>query len=205
MSYRDIAKARAVGDLKALNEASLGRVYQHVKKAAHQSLGIISGWRGENSGKENKEANKKLMSSIRSLGLGAFKLVGWWKECPEGKKDCEDSERVLTRERSFGIVGISKADLVKLTKKFKQEASVFLGPETDGKAVVIEPGKPDFTIGKFVPSKVADVYSRVRGRPFVFEGFDLPPGTVAEALIDKHVREGWHSSDERVDESHGNV
>lgn len=130
-------------------------------------------------------ANKRLMGAIRSMGLGAFKLIGHWKECPEGQKDCPDEERIPVKEASFGVVGVSKEAFTKLLRKYRQEAGVFLGPETDGKAILIEIGKPDMRIGSFSPGRISDVWSRIRGSTFVFEGFEMLPHSWGEAMIRK--------------------
>lgn len=184
--FVDLLEARETGDPALINEMSLARVYQHVKDTeGEDSMAILTGWRAGRTRKQNDEANAKLMADIRSLGLGAFKLLGRWKECPEGQNDCEPDERVLVKEHSFGVIGMSHEDTKRLVKKYGQDAAVYLGPETEGKAVLVYPHRSDDKIGAFTPSKVADVYSQIRGSTFVFEGWEYPTQTPTEAQIER--------------------
>ena len=61
-----------------INEASLGRVYQHITRDASKSFAILTAFRGGNSKQQNLQRNKKLQSDVRSLGLGFFKVKGYW-------------------------------------------------------------------------------------------------------------------------------
>jgi len=186
VSFSDLLDAREVGDPAIINEVSLSRVYQHVGDSEDDnSLAIITGWRAGRTRKQNDAANKKLIQDIRSGGHGAFKLIGRWKECPDGVPKCSDEERVLVKEHSFGVVGIDHDVVKKLVRKYGQDAAVYLGPETDGKAVLVYPSGADDKIGAFSPSKVADVYSQIRGSTFVFEGWEYPTQTPTEALIEQ--------------------
>ena len=65
-----------------LDEASLGRVYQHVNSDKNvKSWGMVTAFRSLNTPKENRKLNKELEAQIRGKKLGFFKVVGYWREC----------------------------------------------------------------------------------------------------------------------------
>jgi len=176
IGYKDVATARYSGDTQALNEASLGRVYRHIKDAKYKSLTLITAWRSQFAHNENQRRNKRLMNDIRSTGAGAFKLIGVYKY-KDGTADEEDS---------FGVIGLTRDNAVKLMKRYDQEAIVYLGPETDGEAMLIFSSGDVNKLGEFDPMKVADAYSRIRNAAFRFEsfGFDYPFQSFIEGVID---------------------
>ena len=198
VTYREILKARMAGNQVALNEASLGRVYQHVKRAGKDgTLGIITAYRFANdknvkiTRKQNVAANRRLLQDIKSQGLGVFKLIGHWRECQDTSveyEDCPEKDLVDVKEASFGVPGISRDLLLKLTKKYEQDASVYLGPDTGGKAVLLwKSGKVD-KLGSFTPQKIAQGWSQVRGGHWTFEGFDYPAQSWVDALAEQASR-----------------
>jgi len=170
MTFQAVLAAR--GDLDALNEASLSRVYQHVKKAKKKSFGILTSWRAGNSKRENLADFKRLAGEVRSLGLGFFKLIGHWKECQDPTVDyakCPPDQLQDTKEPALFVPGISLKDVKRLGAKYEQDAVVYGGPDTDGKVMLIPRGGSMSSLGSFSPNKIAQAYSRVRGRPFTFE------------------------------------
>lgn len=172
LTHEDVWEAKRSGDRERLNEASLGRVYQHVMKADVKSLGIITAFRGKNTGKENAALNKKLGAEIRSAGHGFFRLRGHWRECQDKKvayKDCPEKDLIDVVELSYGVVGISKELIAKLGRKYNQDSVVYLGPDTGGKAILIFKTGTEEKIGSFHPQKIAQAYSRVKGKTFIFE------------------------------------
>jgi hypothetical protein len=183
----DIIKARQKEDMDDLNEASLGRVYQHYKKSPEKGFGIITAWRAGNTKKQNIELFKKLQNEIRSNGLGFFKLEGHWVECQDNNvpyDECPQTELVASIEPAIFVPGIDEALMKKLTKKYDQDASVYAGPETKGKMhLVFRDGKSQ-DIGKFHPGKIAQAYSKIRGKTFTFEGFEYKPQTWTEKLVE---------------------
>lgn len=156
-----------------LDEASLGRVYQHVTgQKGVTSWGMITAYRGVNSKKENINANKKLKSDIRSENLGFFEVEGHWRECQDPNvdyKDCPDAKLKDSIEVSLFVPGISRDTIAKLCKEYGQDAVVYSGPETEGKVVLIFKNGGTTVIGsKFEPNKVAQAYSVVKNRSFLF-------------------------------------
>lgn len=156
-----------------MDEASLGRVYQHVSgEKGVKSWGMVTAYRGANSKKENIDANKKLKSDIRGGNLGYFEVEGHWRECQDPNidyNDCPDSKLKDSIEVSLFVPNISKSLITKLCKKYEQDAVVYSGPETEGKVVLIFKSGGTSTIGsKFEPNKVAQAYSVVKNRSFLF-------------------------------------
>jgi len=156
-----------------LDEASLGRVYQHVTgKNGTKSWGMITAYRGVNSKKENIALNKKLQRDIRSENLGYFEVEGHWRECQDPNidyKDCPDSKLKDSIEVTLFVPGVSKNTILSLCKKYDQDAVVYSGSDTEGKVFLIFKNGGSTTIGsKFEPNKVAQAYSVVKNRSFLF-------------------------------------
>jgi hypothetical protein len=169
---RDIIEAKKLGPA-ALNEASLGRVYQHVK-GKDGAFAIITSWRGNLSPSENKANFRALKGAIRSANLGFFKMKGRWKE--EGADEA-------TAEPSLFVPGIPLKLAHKLGNKYDQDAIIYAGPETKGKVALIFKNKSKQVIGKFHPQAIAQAYSTVKGNTFTFECFEYIPQNHIETLI----------------------
>jgi len=195
MNYtlEDIVKAIKNGDKDKISEASLGRVYQHMTKQGSESFAIITAFRGGYTNKQNLSRNKQLESSVRSLGLGFFKQKGYWNECEDPNieyKDCPADKIKPVIELSLFIPNIQFNDAVKLGKKFDQDAIVYQGPDTDDKVELIsKSGSSIMKLGKFAPNKVSQAYSKVKGRSYVFEGFEYVPSGQMSNLVFKSLLE----------------
>lgn len=178
ITFRDVLAAR--GSKSTLNEASLGRVYQHFQKAGKQSFAIVTAWKSgadEEAPGTNRANMKKLESTLRSQRLGFFDLKGHWREeQPDGSfKD--------TFEPSFFVPGMTRDQAVKVLRQYNQQAVIYAGPETDGEVALIFDNGSEQKIGKFSPQKIAQSYSEVKGKSFVFEGFELLPSCFVEAQL----------------------
>ena len=67
-----------------LDEASLGRVYQHVNADKNvKSWGMVTAFRSLNTPKKNRILNKQLETELRAKDLGFFKVEGRWRECQD--------------------------------------------------------------------------------------------------------------------------
>jgi hypothetical protein len=160
-----------------LNEASLGRVYQHVvSNPKMKNWGVVTASRGELNKAENKKRNKELEADLRKMGYGFFHVDGMWQECrkPDTEyKDCPDDMKVPTEEKSLFIPNISKEDVQKLGNKYQQDSVLFADEETKakGEATFIDSKSGEsFNIGKFSPGKIAQGYSKMKGgKVFTFE------------------------------------
>jgi hypothetical protein len=159
-SWSDVMNAKTRDEL---NEASLGRVYQHVKKENIDSWAIIASYRDENKGPKNTKNFKRLQQQIRSADLGFFKLMA------HGKKENDDGNVVHTKELSLFIPGIDLQLAENLMNQYGQWGIIYSGPESDGEVLVVEKNGTMTAMGRFHPQKIAEVYSRVKGRTVVFE------------------------------------
>lgn len=179
ITLEHIAQAIKGGNVDEINEASLGRVYQHVVKGASKSFAIITAFRGGYSVKQNKARNKNLGSDIRGLGIGFFKVTGFWIECQDDSVEyekCPENMKKPVKEFSYFVPDISKQDAVKLAKKYDQDAIVYQGDETNQKVELIsKTGSSIMKLGKFSANKIKQAYTQIKGNTFVFEGFRYKP------------------------------
>jgi hypothetical protein len=160
-----------------LNEASLGRIYQHVvSNPKMKNWGVVTASRGELSAAENKQRNKELEADLRKMGYGFVHVDGMWQECRKPNteyKDCPDDMKVPTQEKSLFIPNISQEHIQALGKKYQQDSVLFADDETraKGEATFIDSKSGEaFNIGKFSPGKIAQGYSKIKGgKVFTFE------------------------------------
>ena len=160
-----------------INEASLGRIYQHVvSNPKMKNWGVVTASRGELTPAENKQRNKELENDLRKLGYGFVHVDGMWQECrkPDTEyKDCPDDMKVPTEEKSLFIPNISQEHIQALGKKYQQDSVLFADEKTkaSGEASFIDSKSGEsFNIGKFSPGKIAQGYSKMKGgKVFTFE------------------------------------
>lgn len=160
-----------------INEASLGRIYQHVvSNPKMKNWGVVTASRGELTPAENKQRNKELENDLRKLGYGFVHVDGMWQECrkPDTEyKDCPDDMKVPTEEKSLFIPNISQQHIQALGKKYQQDSVLFADEKTkaNGEATFIDSKSGEsFNIGKFAPGKIAQGYSKMKGgKVFTFE------------------------------------
>ena len=127
------------------------------------SWAILTSYRGENKPSKNKSDFKRLQQQIRSADLGFFKLVA------HGQEEDEDGKVQSVKELSLFVPGISYKLATSLMDEYKQFAIVYSGPETKGNISLVEKGGKQTNLGKFHPQKIAQFYSKVKGKSFVFE------------------------------------
>jgi hypothetical protein len=160
-----------------INEASLGRIYQHVvSNPKMKNWGVVTASRGELTPAENKQRNKELENDLRKLGYGFVHVDGMWQECrkPDTEyKDCPDDMKVPTEEKSLFIPNISQEHIQALGKKYQQDSVLFADEKAKakGEATFIDSKSGEaFNIGKFSPGKIAQGYSKMKGgKVFTFE------------------------------------
>ncbi len=183
-----------------LDESGINRVLRKIKE---EDFLMITAFRGTYSLKENQKRNNNLIKDIRSTHnqkLGAYKMVGHWKECTEPLddnqtlKDCAGQNGKIKNvlEETWLIVRpdeITKEDFnrtaMKLAKKYQQDAYVIKEDEIflrgkDGSTWANLGGVTDNSL-KIGFAGIADIqgYSelkkdRTHGRTnnIVFEGFE---------------------------------
>ena len=163
-----------------LDEASLGRIYQHVvSNPKMKSWAVITASRNGRTSAENKLANKELEADLRKMGLGFAHADGMWRECKDGTleyKDCPEEMRIPSPEKVMFIPNISKEDAKSLGKKYNQDSVLFADGEArkNGEATYIDSKSgEEFNIGKFTPGKISQGYTKLKGdKVFTF----LQPG-----------------------------
>jgi len=169
------------------NESSLSRVY---KQSLEFDTGTITAYRSANDcnegkpffRKDNQKRNKILSSKLLKMGYGITKVKGSYIENYKSANAKEVSEE------SFLVVdlkarGTLKKDLISLGSEFEQD-SITYAPAGNTDYYLISSntcpeGYPGFgKIGKEVKlgkpqfSKDGEFFSRVNGRPFVFENIN---------------------------------
>ena len=186
-------EANDVGRWNVLEEGSLSRIYRHT---IDRNIGMLTAFRGRYSRADNRKRNSQLESDIRSAGFGFFRIDGHYVE-----GFGSDRERDV-REEVFLVIGDKGNDngrlkgfLRKAGAKYNQD-SVFYKP-FEGKAVLIgtqakdEDGNAvefpglgvEFAVGEFKPMKMGQFYSKMKGRAFVFEHYE-----VADSLMSAWAR-----------------
>jgi len=187
ITLEELVKIIKSGDKTRINEASLGRVYQHIQRDASGSFAILTAFRGGFTKKQNIQRNKKLQSDVRSMGLGFFKVKGYWVECQDSSleySDCPDDMKVPVVEDSLFVPNITKEQAVKMAKKYDQDAIIYSGSDTGDKVeLVSKSGSTIMNLGKFNPNKIAQAYTKVKGKSFTFEGFRYTPQGMMEGLV----------------------
>jgi len=160
-----------------INEASLGRGYQHYKNSGKTSWAILTSWRQDLTDKENYANLKKLKTRIKIWSY--FRLIG------HGQEDDKEGTIVSVEEPSFFVIGIPLEEALEIAKKFKQFAITYSGPETNQEVWIVQQDgsvKDSDKMKDFHPGKISKFYSQVRGRPFFFE-------SIAESWIEGVWRE----------------
>lgn len=152
----------------------------------NRNVGIISAFRGRYTKRENLARSAKMEGEIRGAGFGFYRLEGHYIEGYGSEKEKD------VHERSIFVIGKEGEDsgnlkglLMKLGAKYNQD-SILFKPHNDKKAYLIgtqsknEDGEPvsfpglgnSVSVGEFKPMKMGEFYSRMKGRPFVFESYE---------------------------------
>ena len=169
-----------------LNEASISRLWKHTQE---RNIGIVTAFRGRYTKQENLKRNAQLRNDIRAAGYGFYTIEGHYIEGygSEASKD--------VKEQSFLVIGDKGDDsgrlkgfLKKAGAKYNQDSifykkfddtAVLIGTQSkdeDGNAVTYPGKNTEFTVGKFQPMKMGQFYSKMRGKPFVFESYEEAQG-----------------------------
>lgn len=161
-----------VTEAEQLNESSLSRLWRKYKES---DSGTISAFRGEYSKDENMARSKKLQSILIGAGFSVTSVDGVYIEnmgTPEEKRVKEKSFIVFDYQNKGNLKEMLKA----LGEKFDQDAVTYSDAST-GKYILIGTTKRDnsgvgyhqeVTLGKPMFGKDGEMYSSVKGRPFIF-------------------------------------
>lgn len=169
-----------------LNEASIARLWKHTQE---RNIGIVTAFRGRYTKQENLKRNAQLRNDIRAAGYGFYTIEGHYIEGygSEASKD--------VKEQSFLVIGDKGDDsgrlkgfLKKVGAKYNQDSifykkfddtAVLIGTQSkdeDGNSVTFPGKNTEFSVGKFQPMKMGQFYSKMKGKPFVFESYEEAQG-----------------------------
>ena len=176
-----------------ISEAGLSRVLSRVDKA--EDLVIITAYRSNLSKKENINRTRALRGELNKRKMGAYQLVGHWRECQNPKieySDCPKDQLVDAVERSFLVIkpdDMTSKDflgfLVRMAKKYDQDGIV--DKHDNEYTIVNKRGATEFKIGTNVGvCKLGQAYSQYVKKldvPFIFEGIDVPVTNTGKAIF----------------------
>ena len=186
-------------------ESSLSRIYKDFKE---NEFGIITSWRVGD--KDNRKNLSMLKSAIRSGGYGYVRIDGVGQEEVDGKVVQANEPSLLVKNVKAGggpLVDSKKFEkfMYSLGKRYKQWGIVLSHPDKGTRLIALknEDGKSispkvDAKMSKFNPMKTAQFFSKLKGKPFTFEGFkyaDRPENHIhgmsleIKGEVDIHKRE----------------
>lgn len=199
-------------EINALNESSLSRVWRQTQE--HDS-GTISAYRdardcGEGvkyTKAEKQKRNSILESKLQTMGYGITKIKGTYIE------NYGSDNEVPVKEESFLVIdlkdkGTLKMDLMTLGTMFEQDSITY--SKASGEYYIISTnecskGYPGFgrigvekKLGKSMFGKKGEFYSRVNGRPFIFESVQNRIRTVLDHTPTE-MRSVKHFSEQKVE------
>jgi len=175
-SYGDVLNSKTPEEL---NESSLNVIHKHIQKKNIESWSIQTSWTYKTLKQDNIDNFKKFKEEIRSNGLGYIRLQGYGQELDE------DGKEIVTKEPSLFIPKITLEVAKRLMDKYDQYGIIYSGPEYGGKLVLLYSDGETEDMGDFHPMKIAEFYSKLKGKPFTFE---LDPGNNIERLA-KSIKE----------------
>nr|DAQ48139.1 MAG TPA: hypothetical protein [Bacteriophage sp.] len=153
--------------LNEVNEASLGRLYQHIGK---DCCLFITAFRSENDLATNKKDNKALCKELRSMGFGYNKIKGGYVESVDGKNvEVEEESVVAYCSASEGEMLLKLGK--KLGEKFLQDSIMFV--DASGRAKLYAT-RTDSTVanildlGRFTTKTVDAYYTKIGKKKFSF-------------------------------------
>ena len=190
-------------NIHQLDEASLSRLYQHT---IDRNIGIITAFRGRYTKSENLSRNSNLQADIRAAGFGFYRMEGHYIEGfgSEVSKDVKEQSFLVIGEKGNDN-GKLKGTLKKLGSKYNQDSILYKafdsknalligtqGEDEDGNPVEFPGLGKEVSVGEFKPMKVNQFYSKMKGKPFVFESYAVQMTWMeayAKYILSKRQRE----------------
>lgn len=167
----DIATLAANLDDDELQEATFGRIVQHMKNLKDGFV-MVSADRSERAGSENKAARKKAWQVIRSAGKGFVKVKGGYVETtPEGDKQDVDELTMFVPKVSKGLARSWAKTFGKAP--YKQEA-ILWGKEGEGAFFMYPSGKVEKVGDTISMQNVGQYYTKFQNRKFAFVTKEKP-------------------------------
>ena len=163
-----------INEKDSLNEASLGRLYQHFNDG--DCIAIVSAFRGERSKSENMKLTKELRAMVLGAKFGYNKVIGGYSE------QLEDGTTVDIDDEHSTIIYASperekelRTFVVSLGKKYKQDSVLFIGKDRKAKWIFTRPdnfmNKPVGStedLGDFHPAKIGKYFTKIGKKHFSF-------------------------------------
>lgn len=195
-----------------LAESGLSRIWAKVQK---HTAGSITGFRGDNTRRENLDNNREIKAFLRSKGYSVTKVMGNYIENKGSENENE------AKEESFFVVNDSvegwddgqlESDLFKLGVRFDQDSVLIVPPGGEGAYLLgtskREDSFPDFKqkeeVGNGRYGKFAGEFlSRIQGRAFAFENVEMPKtinGIRGWKILAEKIEDEMNYLDEEGDE-----
>ena len=199
-------------DINAVNESSLSRVWGQTQKFDSGTISAYRDARDCGEGKkytksEKQKRNGILESKLLMEGFGVTKIKGVYIE------NYGSDDEVSVKEESFMVIdlknkGLLKKDLMRFGEMFEQDSITYSKPNGEYKIISTNkcpkgyPGSGKIGVekllGRSMFGKKGEFYSRVNGRPFVFESIqnrvkiltDYPPTQIlsVKMLSEQEIR-----------------
>ena len=155
-----------------INEATFSKIYRNME---NKTCGILTAYRSDLSHKENIKRNQQLAEDLRANGLGFNRVIGRYKEADSDKIATESSFIVYTEKDKYWLKNI----LIKLGIKYNQDSIIVIDKQNGAYLIGASgndknlPKNSELFIGKFTPSKIADVYTQLGKDSFIFESKEI--------------------------------
>lgn len=164
-----------------LYEFGLDRIWKHINRG----FVILSSNQNRDNETEEK-AFRELNWKVHRAGAGYIELDGVWYDDEKGIEYHEKSLVVpYPGDEKWKTKDEFNKEMLNIAQSFEQEA-IIVGDGEDGNVkIVYLDGRVD-DLGKFLPDKLAQAYSKISkgrhvGRTFTFKGVRVP-GSAMEAL-----------------------
>lgn len=166
-----------------VSESSLSRLWS---KTQEHTCGSISGYRDENTRKENKANNRLILNYLQGKGYSVTSVQGSYIEnfgTDSAKEVAEPSFFVCNQKVDGDDNGQLEKDLVKMGRKTDQD-SILVIPYGGKGAYLIGTSRRDNAYPSYGKKEVVgsgrygraagEFLSRIRGRAFAYEEIDRP-------------------------------
>lgn len=97
------------------------------------------------------------------MGYGFIEIKG------VGQEEDDEGNVIPVSEPSIFIPDIDRSDAHGLSIRYNQWGYIYSGPEVNDKIALISKDGVEY-LGSFHPNKMAKFFSKVKNKPFTFEG-----------------------------------
>lgn len=189
----EVIEAIRDGHSQLINELSLGYVFQRLISDKIWNWAILSASRNPLSSLENHVLTERLEHDIRSINRGFWRF---WLRGLEGSRDvkigeCPIDRMKLISETALLVTDISIRQALRFGDKYGQPKVICSFPGSVDRVLLLSSESRPIDAGLFDPDRLAEFYTNVRGRSFVFEELRLRPmgffaGILKQVLLREH-------------------